>query len=490
MVFSSLEYLLLFLPAALLGFLLLSSHARVAMAWLVFASLFFYAWWEPVYLLLLIGSMLFNFVMGGWISKNPQRAKGLMIFGVSANLAAIGWFKYAGFMAANIDWLFGIELGGQNIVLPLAISFFTFQQIAFLVDCRRGIAHEYNLLDYILFISFFPQLIAGPIVHHSDVIPQFSAVGKQAYNTRNLQIGLTVLMIGLFKKVVIADGLAEIASPIFDRAERGIPIATSQGWLAAISYTFQIYFDFSGYSDMAIGAARMFGIKLPENFNSPYKSQSIIDFWRRWHMTLSCFLQEYLYIPLGGNRKGATRRLINLMATMLLGGLWHGASWTFVFWGCLHGTYLIINHSWQTSGGKLRKQLLGTLPYRLGSWLLCFIAVVIAWVFFRAETFSGALHILQSMVQLTYTRQGIEEISLYNLALLPLAMAVTWLLPNQQEWMVREKLVITNRSIAVVRLLWSPTFWWGVVVALPSSIAMYMLIYRQNRVTEFIYFQF
>lgn len=494
MVFSSLEYLLVFLPVVLLGFVLLSGRARVALGWLVFCSLFFYAWWEPAYLLLLLGSMLFNFLIAGWMSRNRKLSGRLLAIGVTANLAAIGWFKYAGFMATNLNWLFDLHLGGQNIILPLAISFFTFQQIAFLVDCHRDIAHEYDLLDYTLFVSFFPQLIAGPIVHHNDVIPQFRQLGSNSFKVDNLQIGLTVLMIGLFKKVVIADGLAELATPVFDRAERGLNIGAAEAWLGATSYTFQLYFDFSGYSDMAIGAARMFGIRLPENFNSPYKSRSIIDFWRRWHMTLSRFLQDYLYIPLGGNRKGSRRRFVNLMATMVLGGLWHGAGWTFIFWGSLHGVYLGVNHAWRAQGGKLRESMLRKRVYQFTSWLLCFLALVVAWVFFRAESFASAWLLLEAMSRITELAASmptaLEKTSRYSLPILLLAMFIAWQLPNLQEWMAAEKLVLTSRKIVPARLAWSRKWWWAVAAALPGAAAMYKLIYMSNRVTEFIYFQF
>jgi alginate O-acetyltransferase complex protein AlgI len=428
------------------------------------------------------------------MSRQPRLSGKLLALGVTANLAAIGWFKYAGFMATNLNWLFDLNLGGQNIVLPLAISFFTFQQIAFLVDCHRNIAHEYDFLDYTLFVSFFPQLIAGPIVHHNDVIPQFRQLRKERFSIDNLQIGLTVLMIGLFKKLVIADGLAEMVTPIFDRAESGTALGAAEAWLGAFGYTFQLYFDFSGYSDMAIGAARMFGIRLPENFNSPYKSQSIIDFWRRWHITLSRFLQDYLYIPLGGNRKGPNRRFVNLMLTMLLGGLWHGAGWTFIFWGGLHGIYLGINHAWRSKGGELRSILMqkSFYPYAAGS--LCFISVLIAWVFFRAESFTGAWNMLQAMSQVAEIPatmpDALKNITNGALPVLGLAMFVTWFLPNLQEWMARDHLVLSTRTIVPARLSWSPTFGWGIAAALPAAAAMYKLIYMSNSVTEFIYFQF
>ena len=494
MIFSSPEFLFAFLPLTLLGFVLLAGRMRLALGWLVLCSLFFYGWWEPVYLLLLGGSVAGNFLLAATMARNRGLSKSLLIIGVTANLAALGWFKYAGFLTDNLSGLLGFAPGSFDIVLPLAISFFTFQQIAFLVDCHRGIAHEYNLLDYTLFVCFFPQLIAGPIVHHKDVIPQFSALRGQAYDTDNLRVGLTVLLIGLFKKVVIADGLAEVATPIFGAADAGQTVTPAAAWIGALCYTFQLYFDFSGYSDMAIGAARMFGIRLPENFNSPYKSRSIIDFWRRWHMTLSRFLQDYLYIPLGGNRKGPTRRLINLMITMLLGGLWHGAGWTFVFWGGLHGAYLMINHAWRSYGGGLRKGLVTVPGYQLFSWGLCFLAVLIAWVFFRAETFAGAQTMLNAMAQLSELPGGFgrsrDLVSVSHMLLLALAAVIAFTLPNVQSWMARERVVLTSREIEPFRWGWQRTAVWGGLAAVPAVIALYKIIYLQNRVTEFIYFQF
>lgn len=493
MIFSSLEYLLVFLPVVLLGYLWLNRHTRAALGWLVVCSLFFYGWWEPVYLLLLLGSIVFNYVVAGQLGREVPNSGRWLLFGVSLNLLAIGWFKYAGFIALNLDMLFGLQPDWQGIVLPLAISFFTFQQVAFLVDCHRGITRDYHPLDYTLFVCFFPQLIAGPIVHHKDVIPQFEALRGADYRIRDLQIGVTVILLGLFKKVVIADGLAEIATPIFGQAEAGADLSAPQAWLGAIAYTFQLYFDFSGYSDMAIGAARMFGIRLPENFNSPYKSRSIIDFWRRWHMTLSRFLMEYLYIPLGGNRKGPRRRVINLLLTMLLGGLWHGAGWTFVFWGGLHGLYLVINHSWVSFGGRLRATLTSQLWYGPLMWLLCFVAVVVAWVFFRAESFTGAANMLAAMGGAqgwNDVLQVLADVPIKNLVLLPVALFVVICLPNLQEWLAHDQLVLTARDIQPVRFGWDASWFWALAVSIPALAAFYKMLYLQNRVTEFIYFQF
>jgi len=351
MLFNSEIFLFVFLPIVLIGFYAIGAqgHHRVAISWLVASSLFFYGWWNPAYLGLIIGSILFNYTFGMILSRQGmvQRNKWwLLFFGVGFNLTLLGYFKYANFFVDNINVLTGANFHLEQIILPLAISFFTFQQITYLVDAYSGKTREYNFLHYILFVTFFPQLIAGPIVHHREMLPQFAKDTLYKLNHSNLAIGFAILLIGLFKKVVLADGVAPFATPVFAAADSGVEISFFEAWSGALAYTFQLYFDFSGYTDMAIGVARMFNVRLPLNFNSPYKSLSIVDFWRRWHMTLSAFLRDYLYIPLGGSRKGMPRRYINLMTTMLLGGLWHGAGWTFVVWGFLHGFYLVVNHAW------------------------------------------------------------------------------------------------------------------------------------------------
>lgn len=494
MIFSSLEYLLIFLPATLLGFILLTQRWRMEFGWLVLCSLFFYSWWNPAYLLLLIGSMAFNYFIALGISRSPRAGRTLLIIGVAGNLAAIGWFKYAGFLVSTANSLFGLNIESLNIVLPLAISFFTFQQIAFLVDCRRGVAREYQVLDYALFVSFFPQLIAGPIVHHKDVIPQFLHLRNTRYDTSNLSVGVTALTIGLFKKVIIADGLAEIATPVFAAAEQGATVSATSAWLAALCYTFQLYFDFSGYSDMAVGSARLFGVRLPENFNSPYKSTSIIEFWRRWHITLSNFLRDYLYISLGGNRKGYPRQLTNLMITMLLGGLWHGAGWTFVFWGGLHGFYLVVNHLWTRFGGQRRAWLSQTRWFPAVCGVGTFFAVVISWVWFRAETFAGAATLLQAMFNGQSLAATLPDImadnGLAGLALLLLAAGVAWLLPNTQEWMAEASLVIAANPVDRSRYHWRPQPRFALATAALGAVALYKLVYLPNSISEFIYFQF
>ena len=423
MLFNSYIFIFVFLPIVLIGFFAIGrlGHHRVAIAWLVGASLFFYGWWNPAYLELILGSILFNYAIGAVLGSNENLSKKLLlIMGVSGNLILLGYFKYANFFVDNLNLVTGVDINLETIILPLAISFFTFQQITYLVDAYRGETREYHFLHYCLFVTFFPQLIAGPIVHHREMLPQFARDVLYRLNYEHLAVGITIFAIGLFKKVVLADGIAIYASPVFSAAEEGVMLTLFEAWFGALAYTFQLYFDFSGYSDMAIGIARMFGIFLPLNFHSPYKANNIIEFWRRWHITLSRFLRDYLYIPLGGNRKGKGRRHINLMTTMLLGGLWHGAGWTFIIWGGLHGLYLIINHSWHAL-----RRCVGYNP--VSSWLtkgmsrvITFVAIVVGWVFFRATTVDGAENMLTAMF-------GGHGISLPSALLLPLQSTQPWL---------------------------------------------------------------
>jgi len=290
MLFNSAEFIFMFLPVVLLVFYMIGSFGnhRVAISWLVGASLFFYGWWNPAYLGLMLGSILFNYAMGAVLvgGKDGAHARLMLAVGVACNLAILGYFKYANFFVGNLNVLTGSSYHLETIILPLAISFFTFQQITFLVDASRGETREYNFLHYSLFVTFFPQLIAGPIVHHREMLPQFAKDSIYRVNQSSLAIGLVIFLLGLFKKVVLADGVAAYATPVFDAAESGVVITFFEAWAGALAYTFQLYFDFSGYSDMAIGIARMFNIHLPLNFNSPYKAVNIIEFWRRWHMTM------------------------------------------------------------------------------------------------------------------------------------------------------------------------------------------------------------
>ncbi|MEA2110895.1 MAG: MBOAT family protein [Campylobacterota bacterium] len=396
MLFNSYEFIFFFLPFSFFIYFYLN-HRRLLEAskgFLVFSSLVFYSWWNIAYLPLILSSMLFNYVMGNALIQEPTKGrhkfskKTLLAFGIIANLSLLAYFKYSDFFIENFNFVFKANVELLHLALPLAISFFTFQQIAYLVDSYRRETQEYDFLNYAVFVTFFPQLIAGPIVHHKEMMPQFETVRNKVINYKNIAMGLFVFSIGLFKKVVIADTFATWATSGFDVAET---LNLFEAWITSLSYTFQLYFDFSGYTDMAIGAALLFNIRLPINFNSPYKALNIQDFWRRWHMTLSRFLRDYIYIPLGGNRRGSFRTYNNLLATFVLGGIWHGAGWTFVFWGLLHGMALVIHRFWSNIGVKMPKWL---------AWLITFNFINIAWVFFRAKEFDDALKVLGCMFSL------------------------------------------------------------------------------------------
>jgi len=385
MLFNSPEFVLGFLPIALAGFFLAGRFGGTcwALCWLVAASLFFYGWWNPKFVLLLAGSILANY----WLAERIQRSGShrWLACGIAANLALLGWFKYANFMIHDVLRLDTPEL---SIFLPLAISFFTFQQIMFLVESFRGDRVTDRLLPYAAFVAFFPHLIAGPIVRPREIMPQLLATDLAVPRADSIAEGLTIFLLGMTKKVVLADTFAHYSDVGFAAAAQGAQLSFVEAWYAAASYALQIYFDFSGYSDMAIGLARMVNVRFPLNFASPYKATDIADFWRRWHITLSGFLRDHVYIPLGGNRRGEARRNVNLMATMLLGGLWHGAAWNFVLWGGLHGLCLVVHGQYRWN-----------LPAAAGR-MLTLLAVVVAWVPFRATGLGATLAMLRGMAGL------------------------------------------------------------------------------------------
>ncbi len=514
MLFNSYAFIFGFLPVTLVVFYLLGRNIgiRAGIGWLVICSLFFYGWWNPAYLGLIVGSMMFNFIVGTSLARRVGRPgnRTLLLLGVGVNLGLIAYFKYANFFVGNLNTVAGTDYNLGVIILPLAISFFTFQQITFLIDSYVGKVKEYNLLNYCLFVTFFPQLIAGPIVHHSEMMPQFARRSLANPRAINLAVGLSIFALGLFKKAVLADGIAPYADSVFADAENGQALDAIAAWGGALSYTFQLYFDFSGYSDMAIGLARMFSIRLPLNFNSPYKATNIIDFWRRWHMTLSRFLRDYVYIPLGGNRKGNARRHVNMLATMLIGGLWHGAGWTFVVWGGLHGLYLVINHFWQVLRRSAGFGGDGGWLGRSTGQAITFLAVVVGWVFFRALTFDGALVMLEGMAGLNGValpaaiahRAGALASSLQAAGVefstggggdflktwgwIAVLIAITFLLPNTQEIMRRYKPVLGYVSLAVRRLEWRPTPVWACGIAALLAVGVLSL----PEVSVFLYFQF
>ncbi len=500
MLFNSYSFLFVFLPITLLVFFSLGRRSRpVAALWLFFASLFFYGWWNPTFVALLLASICFNFGIGRALVRQreqarDQRVRRLLLVGVAINLSLLAYYKYANFFVTNISAAFDVQWRLATIVLPLGISFFTFTQIAFLVDAARGEVKETNFIHYGLFVTYFPHLIAGPVLHHKEMMPQFDQPETYRPRWENFSVGLTMFTFGLLKKVALADRIAPYATPVFDAAVAGTPMTPLDAWGGALAYAFQLYFDFSGYSDMAIGISRMFGVTLPLNFDSPYKSINIIDFWRRWHITLSRFLRDYLYVPLGGNRKGLARRYVNLLTTMVLGGLWHGAGWTFVIWGTLHGIYLVINHGWHA----LRKAAGFPLPKtpsfvgRAVGMTMTFAAVVVAWVFFRAANVEAALHVVRPMFGLGGATTPARLFALIEIehrdlaAWLAVLWAIAWLAPNSQQMLAAYGPAFEPVSYQG-RLTWRPSFGWLVGI---SFGLLYAVIKLGGKASEFLYFQF
>ncbi|MBS0562232.1 MAG: MBOAT family protein, partial [Proteobacteria bacterium] len=372
MLFNSQVFITGFLPVVLALYYALARHRAWRQAVVVLASLAFYGWWDVRFVPLLVGLTLANWLIAQWFGRH--RVAAIPIAGVVLNLAVLALFKYADFLRGTVFDLLDEPWTPWRLILPLGISFFVFQKISYLIDLKRGDRHIYGFLDFCMFVTFFPQLIAGPLVRHNEIIGQFALPPRRAEMWENLSRGFVLFLIGVAKKVLFADSLAMLADPLFAQAASGA-LPAVQAWIATAAYTLQIYFDFSGYSDMAIGLGLMFGLRLPMNFDAPYRATSARDFWRRWHMTLSRFLRDYLYIPLGGNRCGAARQAFNVVATMLLGGLWHGANWTFVAWGGLWGAALAVNHLW--AGAGLR------LP-RAAAWALTLLFAMGGWVLFRS----------------------------------------------------------------------------------------------------------
>jgi len=437
-----------------------------------------------------------------------------MVLGVAANILLLGYFKYTNFFIDNANALFHGDFHLNAIVLPLAISFFTLQQIAYLVDIYRGEVARHSFLDYCLFITFFPKLISGPIVRFNEMMPQITNELKPKLTLSNVAVGLAVFFLGLFKKVILADSIGAYANPVFNAAADGVALSFFNSWSGALSYTLQLYFDFSGYCDMAIGLGLMFGIRLPLNFYSPYRATSTTDFWRRWHMTLSRFLRDYLYIPLGGNRKGFPRQAINLMIVMVIAGLWHGAGWTFIVWGALHGLYLVINHSWRRLRSKLgysTEKTTGTGT--IVSVLITFIAVTVAWVFFRADSIGAAAAILQGMVgmngfvlpsgyhialggleqflgQIGITFGPVIGFSSIPVVWIIVSLIICWFLPNAQEYMSNYNPAFDRFSEEAKKplrcLRWGPSLWGATIIAVITVIAIIGL----NQTSAFLYFQF
>ncbi len=514
MLFNSYAFLLVFLPITVAGYFIAGRHGKgLGAAWLAVCSLFFYAWWDYRYVGLLLASIGGNYIAGGFIARHAMRKKGKwgLALAVIANLSLLGYYKYADFFLASSNALLGTDWPALAIILPIGISFFTFTQIAFLADAYVGKVSEYRFTYYLLFVTYFPHLIAGPVLHHREMMPQFDDDRNYRPHLENFAVGLTIFAIGLAKKVLIADNLAGYATPVFS------PLADTPtlfvAWGGALAYTFQLYFDFSGYSDMAIGLSRIFGVRLPLNFNSPYKSCNISEFWRRWHMTLSRFLRDYLYIPLGGNRHGRLRRQANLMTTMVLGGLWHGAGWNFVVWGALHGAYLVIHHAWNEVSRRIPIPWGSHLGKPLGI-IVTFLSVVVAWVYFRSPDMETANRIVLGMFgawgaaipdailsQIGQVRVVLESLGITSYlgggstfvetwGWITVGALIAFLAPNTQEIMARFEPALPNENATLQQVargpFWAPrrshAVWIGLLFAC-GALAL-------SRPTEFLYFQF
>jgi D-alanyl-lipoteichoic acid acyltransferase DltB (MBOAT superfamily) len=514
MLFNSYWFLLVFLPMTWGGFWVLRQQPSWARIWLVAASLLFYGCWNPTYVALLLASITGNYHLARFITARdrtglPSRRHGLIV-AIAGNVLLLGYFKYTSFFLAAVSGLTGTFFHVAEIVLPLGISFFTFTQIAFLVELYRGEATDLSFDRYLLFVTFFPHLIAGPILYYREIGRQLSDLYRRPF-MENLSIGLTIAMIGLFKKVVLADNVAAFVNPVFEAADAGRHLSLTESWGGILAYALQLYFDFSGYSDMAIGLARMFGVTFPANFSSPYQATSIIEFWQRWHMTLSRFLRDFVYIPLGGNRQGPMRRDAHVMMTMLLCGLWHGAGWTYVAWGAWHGVLLIINRRWRSvcpyvpAGARLRRSA------RCIGAALTFLAVCGGWVLFRSPSFSAAYELYRGMMGLN----GIMLPEQWQHKLGPVApwlgqhgvsfgdllsvfqggqqvvwivglLLVVWVAPNTQDIMAACEPVLDGREVRKQPLQWWPSLSWAMTIALLALVSLLSL----NQVTEFLYFQF
>jgi len=487
MLFNSYVFIFAFLPITFFIYFYLNKKKYFSLGkiFLIFSSLFFYAWWNIIYLPIILISIYFNYKIGHFLVKDKPflkkiSKKNLLRFGIIANILLLGYFKYRDFFIENVNFIFNSDFVLLEMALPLALSFFTFQQISYLVDSYKKELTKNSFLDYALFVTFFPQLIAGPIVQHKEMMGQFASKTNTYLSYQNIAMGLFIFNIGLFKKVVIADTFSVWANNGFDVA---VTLNFLEAWATSLSYTFQLYFDFSGYTDMAIGIALLFNIKLPINFNSPYKAQSIQDFWRRWHLTLSRFLRDYIYIPLGGNKQGSWRTYRNLMITFILAGFWHGAGWTFVFWGFLHGLALIVHRLWRLLGFKL---------WAWVAWLLTFNFINISWIFFRAKEWDDALKILKSMFNIehivlpSFLENNLLFLSEYQVSFgnflvnikgesatfiwLFLAFIITLYCTNSIE------------KLKVLKL--------NIQTAFFSAILFMMSIISLNKVSEFLYFNF
>lgn len=525
MLFNTHTFVFLYMPLVLFGFFLLGRINHVyAAGWLALASLFFYGYWNPAYIGLLMGSVACNYTFGLWIAKadvqqKTFRKKHLLLFSIAANLLLLAYYKYANFFLNNVNLVAGTHFSLGEIILPLGISFFTFTQIAFLIDTYQGKAKEYNFVHYTLFVTFFPHLIAGPVLHHKDMMPQFGHASTYRFSFENMAIGLTIFFIGLFKKVIIADSVAAYVGPIFSAPVTGIQLSPIEAWSGSLCYTMQLYFDFSGYSDMAIGLSRMFGIILPLNFHSPYKSTNIIDFWQRWHISLTNYIKEYLYTPItltftrmGFGKPAVIETLYSLViptiSIFLILGLWHGANWNFILFGGMHGMLLVINHIWRKRRFWKKKKY--SFPERAVFWLITFLAVNLTFVMFRADSIGTAISIYKAafgfngfvLPDAWLHKWGVigHWLATHGLNFGPtngligdgaanwiwILTLIVLLAPNTQQIMQHYKPALGVPAMTPTRLAWQPTIKAFVLVWLLGFIAIINL----SKESVFLYFQF
>lgn len=484
LLFNSYEFIFIYLPLVACVFFGLSRYCgqRSATFWLVLASFFFYGWWDYRYVPLLFASICFNYWIGRQIRGGVGR-KGWLTVGIVGNLVLLGYFKYTGFFLSTVNSVAGYEVFDiPHIILPLGISFFTFTQTAYLVEEYRGEAALHSFLTYCEFVTIFPHLIAGPIICHRDMLPQFNDAKNFVINHKNIAIGFTLFAMGLFKKTVIADYLSPWAGEVFSQADS---LTFLEAWIGALSYTFQLYFDFSGYSEMAIGLGLMFNLRFPTNFNSPYQACSMIDFWRRWHMTLGLWVRDYLYIPMGGNRAGEFGKMRNLFLSMLLIGLWHGAGWTFVLWGGIHGILLMINHQWRRYNIHLPKAV---------NWTLTFLCVTVCWVFFRADSLQDALTVVRAMADvgnIVLPSGGFYEkyfgfLHAWGVMFAPWGMNVPLQRAVGTLLALLLGLLLLKNPVALVETSFRPDWRWR--VATVAGLVLGILHIAQN--SPFLYFQF
>jgi alginate O-acetyltransferase complex protein AlgI len=483
MVFNSFAFIVFFLPITLLGFYFFARKRRHwATVWLVMASLFFYGSWDYRFIPVLLASIFINyFVCKQILSATLPRGKWWLTASIIFNLSLLGFFKYVNFFILSINDVTSNNIPLLSIILPVGISFFTFTQISLLVDTYHGKIKSLNFTHYLLFASYFPYIVAGPILHHQEMLPQFSDPNHYQVKANNFAIGISIFIFGLGKKLLIADNLASTITPLFVGGDPQV----FQAWLGMLAYTLQLYFDFSGYSDMAVGVSRLMGFRIPINFHSPYKATSVSDFWQRWHISLSRFLRNYLYIPLGGNRQGQLQRYRNLILTMLLGGLWHGANWTFVIWGGLHGFYLCVQHGWQYSLRNKYRQ--PTALSNAINRIITFIAVMIAWCFFRAPDVASAFKVLAGMVGQNGI-SSVTEVDFLGYTMLFISSFIAFYMPNTNElFLFSEKgqeIKLTSPSILAVK--WSPNVFWGVATGCIFALCILCI----ERTSDFIYAQF